>query len=72
VASFVPVWSPFVMVTRLSVGRVELWEVVVSLGLLALSIPFALAFAIRVYSAGVLLYGQKPGLRRWVQAAFSR
>ncbi len=26
VASYVPFWSPFLMVTRLAVGRVEPWE----------------------------------------------
>ena len=37
-ASFVPFWSPFVMLTRLSVGRVEAWELALSLGLLVLAI----------------------------------
>ena len=27
-ASYIPFWSPFVMLTRLSVGRVEPWELV--------------------------------------------
>ena len=31
VASFVPFWSPFVMLTRLTVGRVEPWELLLSL-----------------------------------------
>ena len=33
-ASYVPLWSPFVMMARLSVGSVEPWEVVLSVGLL--------------------------------------
>ena len=32
-ASYVPLWSPFVMMARLSVGRVEPWELVLSIGL---------------------------------------
>lgn len=67
-ASFVPFWSPFVMLTRLTVGHVEPWEVVVSFGLLAATIGLTLVVAIRVYSAGVLLYGQRPGLRSIVAA----
>ena len=68
-ASYVPFWSPFVMLTRLSIGRVEPWEVVVSFGLLIVTIGIVGVIAIRIYSAGVLLYGQRPGLRAYVAAA---
>ena len=70
-ASFVPFWSPFVMLTRLAVGRVEPWELVLSLGLLLASIPVVAVIAVRVYSAGVLLYGQRPGARQIVGAIFN-
>jgi ABC-2 type transport system permease protein len=68
VASYVPFWSPFIMLTRLTVGRVEPWELVLSFGLLAASIPIVGLVAVRVYSAGVLLYGQRPGARAIVGA----
>jgi len=68
IASFVPFWSPFVMLTRLTVGRVEPWEVVLSLALLVLAIAVTLVIATRVYAAGVVLYGQRPGLRAIVAA----
>jgi len=61
--SYFPFWSPFVMLTRLTVSRVEPWELVLSYGLLAAMIPIVAVLAIRVYSAGVLLYGQRPGAR---------
>jgi len=67
-SSFVPFWSPFVMLTRLTVGRVEPWELVLSFGLLAAAIPIVGVIAVRVYSAGVLLYGQRPGARQIVGA----
>ena len=68
-ASLVPFWSPFVMLTRLSVGRVEPMEIVVSISLLLVTILVTAVIAIRIYSAGVLLYGQRPGLRAYVEAA---
>jgi ABC-2 type transport system permease protein len=71
-ASYVPFWSPFVMVTRLAVGRVEAWELALSLGLLALTIVGVGVVAIRIYAAGVLLYGQRPGVRAYVAAARGR
>lgn len=68
-ASYVPFWSPFVMLTRLSVGRVEAWEIVLSFALLIVTIGIVGVIAIRIYAAGVLLYGQRPGLRAYVSAA---
>lgn len=68
ISSYIPFWSPFVMLTRLTVGHVEPWELVLSFGLLAASIPIVAVIAVRVYSAGVLLYGQRPGARAIVGA----
>jgi ABC-2 type transport system permease protein len=71
IASYVPFWSPFVMLTRLTVGRVEPWELVLAYGLLVLAILVVGGLAVRVYAAGVLLYGQRPGVRA-VAAAILR
>ena len=68
-ASYVPFWSPFVMLTRLSVGRVEPAELVASVALLVATIVVVGVVAVRIYAAGVLLYGQRPGLRAYVEAA---
>jgi len=71
VASLVPFWSPFIMLTRLTVGRVEAWELVVAFGLLVVAIAITFVVAVRIYAAGVLLYGQRPGLRAIVAAVVS-
>ena len=68
-SSLVPFWSPFVMMTRLSVGRVDPLELVVSISLLLVTILVTGVIAIRIYAAGVLLYGQRSGLRAYVNAA---
>lgn len=68
VASYVPIWSPFVMLSRLSIGRVEPWELVLSIGLLLVTVPLVTWLSIRVYRAGVLLYGQPPTLGTFVRA----
>jgi ABC-type Na+ efflux pump permease subunit len=57
------------MLTRLSVGRVQPIELVVSVAILLLTIVLTAVVAIRIYGAGVLLYGQRPGLRAYVTAA---
>jgi ABC-2 type transport system permease protein len=70
-ASLVPLWSPFIMLTRLAVGRVEAWEVITAFALLVAAIAVTFVIAVRVYAAGVLLYGQRPGLRAIVAAVLS-
>jgi ABC-2 type transport system permease protein len=69
IASFLPPFSPFVMLARIMVSAVEPWEVVVSVVLLVVAIAFVAVVATRMYAAGVLLYGQRPGFRAFVAAA---
>jgi len=69
IASYVPPFSPFVMLARLMVSAVEPWEVALSVGLLVTAIAVVAVVATRMYAAGVLLYGQRPGLRAFVAAA---
>lgn len=71
ISSYIPFWSPFIMFTRLTVGRVQPWELVLAYGLLIAAIALAAALAIRVYAAGVLLYGQRPGARQILRAVIS-
>jgi ABC-2 type transport system permease protein len=71
ISSFVPFWSPFVMFTRLTVGRVQPWELLLAYGLLILAIGLVAGLAIRVYAAGVLLYGQRPGPRQLLRTVIS-
>ncbi len=64
VLSVVPFISPFLILSRSASGGVEPWEIVVSVALLVLAIGIALWIAARIYAAGVLLYGQRPGIRK--------
>jgi ABC-2 type transport system permease protein len=69
IASFLPPFSPFVMLARLMVSAVEPAEVVVSVAILLSTIAVVAVVASRMYAAGVLLYGQRPGFRAFVAAA---
>jgi len=67
--SLLPPFSPFAMLARLMVGPVPPWQVGLSLALLIGAIVVVAGAAIRIYSAGVLLYGQRPGFRAFIGAA---
>jgi ABC-2 type transport system permease protein len=59
----VPFLSPFMMLGRITTDVAQPWEIALSVALLAVFILGALWVAARIYAAGVLLYGQRPGIR---------
>ena len=60
ILSFVPLFSPYLMLTRYGLGAATPAEVLVAVALLLVTIPLALWLAARIYRAGVLMYGQPP------------
>jgi ABC-2 type transport system permease protein len=64
-----PPFSPFAMLARLMVSDVPIVEVVVAVAILLATIGVVAVATIRVYATGVLLYGQRPGIRGFIAAA---
>jgi ABC-2 type transport system permease protein len=69
IVSFVPPLSPFAMLSRLMVSDVQPWELALSIGILVATIALVAVATVRIYATGVLLYGQRPGLRAFISAA---
>ncbi|MEM6326446.1 MAG: ABC transporter permease [Bacteroidota bacterium] len=70
--SLFPLSSPVLMVVRMSVTAVPLWQVLTSLGLLVLAFVGAVWVASRIYRVGILMTGKKAtfkDLARWVREA---
>jgi len=63
ILSYVPLFSPYLMLTRLSLGTAGPLEVLAAIALLLITIPIALWLAARLYRSGVLMYGQSPSPR---------
>jgi ABC-2 type transport system permease protein len=70
--SYVPFVSPYLMFSRVVAGQAGAGEVIVAAAILAASVVVMLWLAARVYSAGVLMYGQAPSFRRLLVTAFGR
>ena len=69
-ASLFPPTAPIVMFLRMASEVPPVWEFVVSIGLLALSIVATLWFASRLYRVGILMYGKRatlPELIKWLR-----
>jgi ABC-2 type transport system permease protein len=63
ILTLVPFLAPFMMLGRAATGVATPWEILLSIGLLVAAIGAAIWIASRIYAAGVLLYGQRPGAR---------
>lgn len=61
--SLIPFFSPYMLPMRMLISSVEPWEWAVGAALMVVFLAAALWLAARVYSAGVLLYGQRASLR---------
>ncbi|HET7636936.1 MAG TPA: ABC transporter permease [Candidatus Limnocylindria bacterium] len=69
IASYVPFASPYLVAIRAAFGTLAPWEVPVIAVLVLVTIVGAIWVAARIYSAGVLLYGQRLGIREVLRAA---
>ncbi len=67
VLSYLPFWTPTLMLVRIALGTVAWWEIVVTIALMLVAILACTWFAARLYRYGVLMYGQRPGLRQMVK-----
>lgn len=63
----IPLTSPFSALARILLGTPSSFEIALSIALLAVSGVLAMLFAGKVYRSGVLMYGQKPGLLRFLR-----
>jgi ABC-2 type transport system permease protein len=70
--SYFPFTSPFVMLSRVIAGEAGAPEVALAAGILVVTTVICLWGAGRVYTAGVLMYGQAPSFRRLLVTAFGR
>ena len=67
VMSYIPFFSPYLMLSRLGAGLAGPLEAIVAMAILAVTVPLALWVAARFYAAGVLMYGQRPSLRLMIR-----
>ena len=64
VISYIPFWTPMAMLVRVGVGTVAWWEIPLTIVLMIAAIFVCTVIAGRIYRFGVLMYGQRPGLRQ--------
>ncbi len=70
-SSIFPLFSPIVMPARLAFGP-PIWEILVSVLVLAATSIFFVWLSGRIYRVGILMYGKKVGLRELAKWMFYR
>ena len=70
--SLIPFFAPIVMYGRIVVQTPPMWQIAVSLLLLAATVAGLMILCARIYRVGVLIYGKRPNLPeilRWLKYA---
>ncbi len=70
--SMVPFFAPILMLLRIVIEQPPLWQIVLCVGIILVTIYGLLTLASRIYRVGILMYGKRPSLpelRRWLRYA---
>lgn len=70
VLSLLPPFTPIIMYMRICSQTPPLWQIALSIGLLAASVAAMVWLAARIYRVGVLMYGKRatlPEMLRWLR-----
>ena len=62
-----PITAPITVIVRLGLAEVPVWELVVSIALLILSIIGVLLVSAKIFRAFLLMYGKRPDMRQIVK-----
>jgi len=68
--SIIPFTSPIIMPVRVAMGRYEIWELVLSVGLLVGAFLATVWLAAKIYKVGILMYGKKVSYKelwKWLR-----
>lgn len=68
ICSFIPFTSPIAMFVRIAMGSVPLYQILLSIGILIVSVFGTGWIAAKIYKTGVLLYGTTPKFSSIIKA----
>jgi ABC-2 type transport system permease protein len=71
VFSLIPFFAPVLFFLRISVQTPPMWQIVLCIALLLVTIVAMARFAAAVYRVGILMYGKKPTVKeiiRWMRS----
>lgn len=70
VGSLIPFFSPIVMITRIAITEVPLWQILTSIALMVLTFMGCMWLAAKIYRVGILSYGKSASFKelgKWIK-----
>ena len=68
--SMIPFFAPTLMMLRIAVSSPPLWQILLSMAIMIVTILGAVWLAAKIYRVGILMYGKRPSLAelgRWLR-----
>ena len=66
--TFIPITAPLTVIVRLGLSEIPLWELLVSIGILILSIWGCFVLCTKLFRTYLLMYGKRPDLKEIVRS----
>ncbi|CAN5461622.1 ABC transporter permease [soil metagenome] len=70
IGSLIPFFSPIVMITRLAISDVPVWEISLAIFLMIITFIATMWLSARIYKVGILSYGSTAGFKdifKWIR-----
>jgi ABC-2 type transport system permease protein len=67
ILTFIPITAPITVIVRLGLSEIPLWELLVSIGILILSIWGCFVLCTKLFRTYLLMYGKRPDLKEIVR-----
>jgi ABC-2 type transport system permease protein len=68
ILTFIPITAPITVIVRLGLSEIPLWELLVSIGILILSIWGCFVLTTKLFHTYLLMYGKRPDLKEIVRS----
>ena len=68
ILTFIPITAPVTVIVRLGLSEIPLWELLLSIGILILSIWGCFVLCTKLFRTYLLMYGKRPDLREIVRS----
>lgn len=68
--SEIPLFSPVIMFARINLSNPSAWQILLSIGLLVVTIVLAIWIVAKIFRVGILMYGKRPTLAelmKWIK-----
>lgn len=72
VCSYIPFTSPMAMFTRIAMSTVPLYEILISIAILIVSVLGTGVLSAKIYRLGVLMYGTPPKIPALIKSVFGK